>query len=189
MEFVHPIKDQEKIEAIKKILAEKNQRDLLLFIFGINSGLRISDLLELRIKDVLDINNNPKVSCEIREKKTGKNKIFILNDRIREALKINYNEYEGSREEYLFKSRIGDNRPIGREQAWRILSGAAKVVGIDARIGTHTLRKTFGYHAYQNGIDITLLQKIFNHSSPSITLRYIGIEQEDINDVYKKLNL
>lgn len=189
MEFVHPIKEQEKIEAIKKILAKKNQRDLLLFVFGINTGLRISDLLELKVKDVLDTNNKPKISCEIREKKTGKNKIFILNDRTREALESYYNGYEFQGEEYLFKSRTGNNRPIGREQAWRILSGAAKAAGIDVRIGTHTLRKTFGYHAYNNGIDITLLQKIFNHSSPSITLRYIGIEQEDINDVYKKLNL
>lgn len=83
----------------------------------------------------------------------------------------------------------GENQPITRIQAYRIINDACAIAKIKGAIGTHTLRKTFGYWAYKQGIDITLLMKIFNHSAPSITLRYIGITQEDINNVYVNLNL
>ena len=91
-------------------------------------------------------------------------------------------------EQPLFPSRKG-NGSIKRNQAYKILSEAAHAVGIKDNIGTHSMRKTFGYHAYKTGIDISILQKIFNHSCPSITLRYIGITQDDIDDVYLNLNL
>ena len=76
-----------------------------------------------------------------------------------------------------------------RQQAYKIINDAAKSIGIKDKIGTHTLRKTFGYHAYNNGYDITLIQKLFNHSTPAITLRYIGITQEELDDVYLSLDL
>ena len=76
-----------------------------------------------------------------------------------------------------------------RQQAYKILNSVAKDVGIKEKIGTHTLRKTFGYHAYKNGYDITIVQKILNHSSPSVTLRYIGITQDKLDDVYMNLDL
>ncbi len=113
----------------------------------------------------------------------------MLNNNVKKALK-EYIEQGciSNPEDYLFKSRKGSG-PITGVQAWQILNKAASSVGIKERVGTHTLRKTFGYHAYQQGIDITLLQKVFNHSTPSITLRYIGITQEDIDNVYVNLNL
>lgn len=70
--------------------------------------------------------------------------------------------------------------PIGRVQAYRILNSAAKAVGL-SEIGTHTLRKTFGYHFYQQYKDVALLQELFNHSAPSVTLRYIGINQDALD--------
>ena len=76
------------------------------------------------------------------------------------------------------------NNRLGRSAAYRIINGACRVVGIKENIGTHTLRKTFGYHHYRKFKDIALLQKIFNHYSPSVTLRYIGIDQEEINKSY-----
>ena len=79
--------------------------------------------------------------------------------------------------------------PISRIQAYRLINEACSIAKIKGSIGCHTLRKTFGYWAYKQGIDITLLMRIFNHSTPSITLRYIGIEREDINNVYVNLNL
>jgi len=85
-----------------------------------------------------------------------------------------------SDEEYLFKSRKGENKPISRVQAYRILNSAAEHVGLQ-EVGTRTLRKTFGYWHYKQNKDVALLQQIFNHSSPSVTLRYIGIN-EDIKD-------
>ena len=87
----------------------------------------------------------------------------------------------------LFYTQKG--RRMERSRAYKILNKAARAVGITRRIGTHTLRKTFGYHCYQKYDDVVLLQKIFNHSSPQITLRYIGIEQEDIDAVYREFYL
>ena len=78
---------------------------------------------------------------------------------------------------------------IKRNQAYKVINAAARAVGIHDKIGTHSLRKTFGYHAYQKGIDLSILQKIFNHAAPSVTLRYIGITQDDMDEVYLNLNL
>ena len=83
-------------------------------------------------------------------------------------------------EDFLIQSRKGDNQPISRVQAYRVLNETAKQIGLD-EIGTHTMRKTFGYHHYQTNKDIAILQEIFNHSAPSITLRYIGIT-DDMKD-------
>lgn len=98
------------------------------------------------------------------------------------TLKIEIDKYIRlmSDEEYLFQSRKGENKPISRVQAYRILNSAAEYVGLQ-EVGTHTLRKTFGYWHYNQNKDVALLQQIFNHSSPSVTLRYIGIN-EDIKD-------
>ena len=180
---VNPLKNKNQIDKMKKVL-KSNPRDYCLFVLGINIGLRISDLLNLKISDVTDGEKIKKV-ITIKEIKTKKTKTFQINKNASNAI----NEYltsldDYSTEWYLFRSRKGDNKAISRVQAWQILNDAADFVGIKDRIGTHSLRKTFGYWAYKQGIDITLLQKIFNHSAPSVTLRYIGITQDEINDVY-----
>lgn len=174
MEFVQPIRDKELIEKIEIELLKHGSRDLMLFVLGINSGLRISDILTLKVKNVK--NNNHIV---IREEKTNKERRFKINNSLREKI----DEYiQGMNDEdYLFQSRQGKNSPLSRVQAYRIINGAAKKVGIKDQIGTHTLRKTFGYHHYQSKKDVAVLQSIFNHSAPSVTLRYIGIN-DDIKD-------
>ena len=187
MEFVQPIKDLKQIETIKRLLRQQNLRDYCLFVLGINSGLRISDLLRLRICDVSE-KGKPKGRIRIRETKTSKFKDFPISDNAKAAIK-----------EYLKTRTIIENEPLfqsrknkgffTRQQAYRILNDVARCVGIKDKIGTHTLRKTFGYHAHNNGYDITLIQKLFNHSTPSITLRYIGITQEQLDDVYLSLDL
>lgn len=177
--IVYPIKDKKKIAQMKKILST-NKRNLLLFNLGINSGLRVSDILALDIKDVKD-----KTFIELREQKTNKYKQFPINERIQNDIK-NFIQ-DKDIDEPLFLSQK-DNR-LSRVQAYKILRKAAKEVGIEVHIGTHSLRKTFGYHHYKQFDDIVLLQKIFNHSSPSVTLRYIGMEQETINESYKKFFL
>lgn len=173
MKKVEPIRNPEKIQEMKAILKRQNFRDYLLFELGINSGLRISDLLSLRVKDV-----KGKYQIELREKKTDKVKTFQVNPKVQEQL----NDYVTGLEPeiYLFQSRKGDNKPISRVQAYRVLRKAADKLGIE-KVGTHTLRKTFGYWHYKRNKDVALLQQIFNHSSPSITLDYIGINQEEIN--------
>jgi integrase len=190
METVSPIRDKRQIEAMKKALG--SPRDKLLFIFGINSGLRISDILKLKVGDVrgqdaiylvTDEDGKKKV---FREQKTGKAKQVRLNKSIKDAIKTLVPK-DASDNDYLIPSQKGG--AIDRTQAHRILDAAAKRAGITESVSCHSLRKTFGYHAYQGGTDLALLQSIFNHASQRVTLRYIGIEQDDINDVYDTLNL
>lgn len=183
LEIVEPIRSKKKIDAMKKYLKGMNQRDYVLFVLGINSGLRIGDLLKLKIEDVA-----PNNRISIREQKTGKIKDFPLSETCIKAIK-EYVKSTGENDGYLFKSRKGMDQAISRIQAYRILNEAAKSIGIKEKIGTHSLRKTFGYWAYQNGVDITRIQKLLNHSSPQITLAYIGITKEELDEVYIQLNL
>lgn len=174
MELVQPIRDKKLIEEIKTELSKQGYRDFLMFVTGINTGLRISDLLTLRVSDVKD-----KSHILIKEEKTGKEKRFLINDNLKNHIDKYINTMND--DEYLFKSREGNNKPLTRTQAYRIINNATQKVGITDRIGTHTLRKTFGYWHYQQFKDVAILQDIFNHSAPSVTLRYIGIN-DDIKD-------
>jgi integrase len=181
MNEVQPIRNKRDIDRMKRALSGRNR---LLFTFGINSGLRISDILRLKVADVIDPNGKPRQSITMREEKTGKGKTFVFNRSILDEL----NGIPYDAEAYLFPSRKGGG-PISRVQAYRILNEAAERCGLSEPIGTHTLRKTFGYHAYKAGVDLSLLMLIFNHSSQAVTLRYIGITQDSINDVYTAINL
>ena len=150
-----------------------------LFTYGYGEPVG-SDILSLDVGDVKGRNY-----IEIREKKTNKYKKFPLNRFLKEEIDL---FLEGlPSEQPLFYTQ--KNCRLDRAQAYRILNKAAQVVGVKERIGTHTLRKTFGYHHYKKYNDIVLLQKIFNHSSPSVTLRYIGIEQDTIDESYMNFYL
>lgn len=174
---VQPIRSLLKIEQMKEILAENCERDRFLFVFGINSGLRISDILPLKVKDVKD-----KDYFRIKEEKTGKNRDVIILDDLKQEIK---KYIEGKKpNEFLF-ANPRTKKAISTVQAWRILKGAAEKVGIP-EIGTHSLRKTFGYHFYQRNRDLALIQRILNHASPSDTHRYIGLEQDEIMAGYEK---
>ena len=187
MEFVQPIRDSKKIETIKKLLKQQSLRDYCLFVVGINSGLRISDLLKLQVSDVIE-GNKLKNRITLREKKTNKTKDFPLSDNAKSALKEYLKTRIYNETEPLFISRKNKGFLL-RQQAYKIINNVAKEVGIKEKIGTHTLRKTFGYHAYNKGYDIAIIQKLFNHSSPNVTLRYIGITQDNLDDVYLSLDL
>jgi integrase len=180
---VEPIRDLKQLNDMKEYLLEHNERDYLMFVLGINSGLRVSDLLQLTIEDVQT------GSVIIREQKTGKTKQFALSDTCIKAIR-HYLKATGLTTGTLFPSVKGINKPISKVQAWRILNKAADWVGITENIGTHTMRKTFGYHALRQGIDISYLQDCFNHSSQAVTRRYLGITQDELNDkVYRNMNL
>ncbi|MFP5116149.1 site-specific integrase [Bacillaceae bacterium C204] len=170
MKKVQPIRDLAKVEEVAKILKKQSERDFFLFVMGTQTGLRISDLLKLRVCDVRN-----KTHVSLIEKKTGKDKRFLLNTAVR-SLIAEYIE-DLNDDDYLFASRKGSNKPILRQRAYAILNEAAKKAGLD-EIGTHTLRKTFGYHFYQRKKDVAMLQQLFNHSAPSVTLKYIGITQD-----------
>lgn len=180
MNAVEPIRDIEVVHDIADYLRIHSERDYIMFMFGVYSGLRISDILKLRVRDV-----RGKEKVTLREKKTGKERRFPINKALKKAL-VNY--IESMRDyEFLFKSRNGNNQPITRQQAWSILNKAGKEFGID-RIGTHTLRKTFGYHMYMQTHNIALIQKILNHSSPDITMVYIGVTQDAMDSAMNKLD-
>lgn len=180
MNTVQPIRDIAMIAAMKNVLMKQHYRNYFLFVLGINTGLRISDLLTLKVGDVRERSH-----IIITEQKTGKLKRFKINSELQQHI----SEFTISKDsaEYLFKSRRGTHR-IHRVQAWKILNAAAKEVGL-VEIGTHTLRKTFGYHFYQKYKDIAVLQQIFNHSSPAVTMRYIGINQDIIDEAVDGFSL
>lgn len=185
VEFVEPIRDVEKINAIKELLKKQSQRDLLLFVLGINTGIRVHDLLSLRVGDVRTEN---KIKDFLYLRDEVEEKAYFLNTNVQQELKGYFEQYQLSDDDFLFKSRKND-QPITRQQAYRIINKAAKDVGISGKIGMHTLRKTFGYHAYRKGIAISILRDIYQHHSSSETLRYIGIEKHEGRPIKVDVNL
>jgi integrase len=189
---VEPIRDTKKIAAMREVLragGKNGMRNEVMFTIGINSSLRISDLLSLTFGDVMDKNGRVAQDIALKERKTGKLKKIPLNKAIRDAL----TEYINSLGKIdpnmpLFPSRQGGSS-ICRWRARQILSSAGEMVGLK-RIGTHSLRKTFGYHVYQRtGGNLGLVQKLLNHASSADTLRYIGIDREQMDNTYLELNL
>ncbi|ARK25990.1 site-specific integrase [Sporosarcina sp. P37] len=182
MNFVQPIRDIEKVREVRSILKQKSDRNELLFCFGIYTGLRISDILRLKIKDV-----RGKSALMVREQKTIKTNRAKRIPVMPELQKM-IERYVAHMpdDEYLFKSRQGRNSPITRVQAYNILRDAAQQAELK-EIGTHTMRKTFGYHIYQATKNVALLQDIFGHSSEYITLKYIGVNQDAIEAAYRML--
>ena len=180
MTTVEPIRSKKDIEKVEKLLAKQSKRDLLLFNIGTNCGLRISDILRLNVSDVRN-----KAYIQIVEKKTGKFKKFPINAKLKPLI----DEFvKGRRDkEPLFLSHW--KHRLDRSTAYYMIKDACKRAGLEEKIGTHSLRKTFGYHHYKQFKDIVILQKIFNHSSPQITMRYIGIEQDQIDDSYNNFVL
>lgn len=175
MTIVEPIRNKAILKKLENVLSKESQRNLILFTIGTNCGLRISDILALNVGDVKDKNY-----IQIIEKKTGKFKKFPINAKLKPMLE---SFTKGKKhEEPLFKTVFGNR--LDRVQAYRILNNACKKIGIEDNIGTHTLRKTFGYHHYKKFKDVVMLQKIFNHYNPQTTLRYIGIEQDKIDESY-----
>ncbi|WP_078555962.1 tyrosine-type recombinase/integrase [Alkalihalobacterium alkalicellulosilyticum] len=187
MEYVQPIKDVVKINEIKEKLKDKSERDLLLFVLGINTGIRISDLLTLKVGDVWK-EGSPKEFLSLWDGKSSDKKLHYLNTKVKTALKDYLHHQDLKKDDYLFKSKKV-NQPITRQQAYRIINNAAKEVGVSGNIGTHTLRKTFGYHAYRKGIAISLLKSIYNHTTLNETLRYIGIDHNEEQYIKIDVNL
>lgn len=179
MNTVEPIRDINLVWDIADYLKENSERNYVMFLCGIYTGLRISDILKLQVRDV-----RKKQYVIMREKKTGKEKKFPINKELRPILE-RYIE-DKSDYEYLFHG-VHSKKPISRQQAYNIITDACKRFGLDS-VGTHTLRKTFGYHMYHQTHDIATLKDIYNHSDISVTFRYIGINQETKDDRIESLS-
>lgn len=204
-----PIKDKEDIRRISDYLVGQGRyRDNMLFIVGINIGLRVSDLIELRFSDFIDAEGKYKSEFDVFEHKTRKSRKVAKNRRIgiNDAVIWAIDEYLNSENrqgkikkinDYLFPATRSDTETghINRKTVDMMIKGVIKDLGIQVKASTHTLRKTFGYQMMANAPDgkkeetLLLLQEIFGHSDTRVTRRYIGITQEDITDAYMSLNL
>ena len=180
MTTVEPIRNKEDLRKVEAILKKQSMRNLLFFTIGTNCGLRISDILALNVGDV-----RGRTHIQIVEKKTGKFKKFPINAKLKPMLE----EFTKGRksDEPLFMTKF-KNR-LGRVTAYYTIREACETAHMEENFGTHSMRKTFGYHHYKKYKDVAMLQKIFNHSSPAVTLTYIGIEQEKIDESYTKFIL
>lgn len=195
MNAVEPIRERKKIAQIKNLLrGERRFRDLLFFTVGINSALRVSDLLQLQVQHILDEDSQLRLRAQIRETKRGKRQELIINESIAEAVaeyRAAYPAVELDAKHFLFfNTRRHDySKAITREQGWHIVSKVCKAVGLKGNYGTHTLRKTWGYHARMNGVDLSLIMHKLNHNDLAYTRRYLGITDEELEAVIRKLNL
>ena len=176
MNKVEPIRDPKKIQELKEHLQKWNEKYYMMWLLGSNIGLRVSDILKIRVKDVMGRDH-----LSFRDQKTGKLHRLPVNRHLKREIQDYIKRHHLGAEDYLIPSNKGDNQPISRVHAYAVLNAAAKECGIDYPIGTHTMRKTFGYWHYRQHRDIALLQQIFGHSAPSVTLRYIGIDDDVID--------
>lgn len=186
MKQTEPITSRKDIQRFKNYyLKKENYRDYLLITVCLNTALRIGDVISLKAEDVYSFKKSaPKDYIVLREQKTNKSAKIFINEAIKNAILL-YKKNCGLEEGYLFAGY--KNTHITRITAYRIIKEGAINTGID--ISCHSLRKTFGYHAWKKGIPPVLLMKIYNHSSFDITKRYLGIEQEDKDKVFKKVVL
>lgn len=194
MSTTQPIRDPALLHEFKDFYLEKerNIRNYTLCILGLNTALRITDVLELRWGDLYDFSRNCFLEhLTVIEKKTGKSNTIALNHTVIDTLTAYRAHFSSALVEdtCLFPSRKGVNQPISRCQAFRIIKKAAQSVGLNHHISCHSLRKTFGYHAWQQGTPPALLMNIYNHSSYQVTKRYLGIEQDDRDNVFKNISL
>jgi integrase len=199
-----PIKSLADIRRMSDYFIERGKfRDNLIFIIGINVGLRCGDLRLLRLRHLMRANGSFKKGFPIWEQKTrntrkrGKNRHITINRAVQEATRLYLEHVPCGLDDYLFRSQSNrgrnSSRPLTRRSVERILKEAAGALNLNMRVATHTLRKTFGYHQMRvsnnDSRKLHLLQLIFGHSSPEQTLCYIGITGEEIAEAYLSLNL
>jgi len=185
MSATQPIRNKHQVRELAGYFLKRGEiRNHLLVVMGVHTALRISDLLRIKWEDVYDFENQRvRESVSITEKKTGKSKLIALNKTIIAALSLC--ACAAKRGEYLIKSRNGG--AISRIQAYRIIRAAAEALGFRSRVSCHSLRKTFGYHAWKSGVSPAVIMEIYNHSNFAVTRRYLGVTQDDKDEVYRKL--
>jgi integrase len=175
-----PIRKQKDIKAITRLLKSR-PRDYLLWTLGINNGLRANDLVRLKYSQMAEL--KPGAVVKITETKTGKENILVINKSVHRALQVYVQEIKPEPEDYLFQSRKGKGH-ISSQTVGRMVRSWTEAINLKGQYGAHTLRKTFGYQqrvAFGAGYEI--LCKRYNHSSPAITMRYLGIEDREVCDL------
>lgn len=183
MKTTEPIRNpQDVYRFLNYFKAQGHYRNYLLATLGVHTALRISDILNLSWNDVYDFKKKTiRKSITLTEKKSKKSKIIALNKIITSAIQLYLSEATPSNP-LIINQQTG--KAISRIQAYRIIREAAEAVNINGNVSCHSLRKTFGYHAWQNGVSPAVIMNIYNHSSMAITKRYLGVAQDDLNAVY-----
>lgn len=209
---VYAFRTKEEIAAMLRVFnkhieeaTNENQRQVacrnkLLFLIGINIGIRASDLRTLRYSFFFDKQDDGTLKFKefyvLQPMKQRKQKKFIklfFNQTVRTAISNYISEYPFEKlDDYLFVSRKGDE-PIIVQSLWRIIKDAADEAGIEQNIGSHSLRKTWGFWCFHEAEDknkaLVILQQCFNHSSTQVTMRYIGLMDNEISDMYHSIEL
>jgi len=175
---VDPIRDIKDIKAISA-LTRDNPRDHLLFLMGVNNGLRAGDLIKLRVKDVRDMKVGDTLT--IKESKTQKENILVVNKTVHKALKAYLDKLKPDDEDFLFASRKG-NSHLQSQAVSKLVKKWTNAVNLKGNFGAHSLRKTWGYiQRTVHGVGFEIICKRYNHSSPAITMRYLGIQDKEVH--------
>lgn len=189
MNKVEPIRTKAKLDKIRYILSEQSNRNYMMFQLAIHIGMRISDLLELRVKDVRNKEYIYIVERKTSRRRKNKRNRYTIPKQIRKELESYItNEYLEDND-YLFYTSNKYCPHLSRRQAYNIINSAAKKAGVTSAVGCHTLRKTFGYWHYKQFKDVAMLQKIFNHTTPEETLIYIGVTDEQISNTLNNFTI
>lgn len=192
MSVTYPIKDKEALHSFRDYYkdTQPNPRNYSLIVMGLNTAFRISDLLKLRWQDVCGADGVLRRHICIEEQKTGKTRTVPINAVLQQTLVSYRTVCSGTApQDFLFPSTRHKSSPLSRSQAYRIVRRAAESCGLSEHVGCHSLRKTFGYYAWKQGTPPAMLMELYNHSSYQITKRYLGIGQEERDQVYLKINL
>jgi len=189
MATTQPIRNKQQVRELSMYYLKLGQlRNHVLIVVGLHTALRISDLLRLKWDDVYDFERNRvRTSITIVEKKTHKQKTIALNNKIVSALTL-YATKAAKRGGFLIEN-TKTKKAISRIQAYRLIRAAAEALAFQNRVSCHSLRKTFGYHAWKSGVSPAVIMEIYNHSSLAVTRRYLGVTQDDKDEVYLSLEL
>jgi integrase len=192
---VEPIRDLKDIRLIKKLLADR-PRDLALFVLGINTSLRASDLARLTVGQLQGL--KPMDELELKEKKTGKVRRLSLNRACIEAI-------EGQLKALSSCSKPNDGHPssvlpidshpffasrrgggaLTVSSIHRLVKSWCRAINLRGNYGSHTLRKTWGYHQRVTyGQALPVLCEVLGHATQRQTLTYLCIQAEEIKSVY-----
>lgn len=192
MGTTQPIRKKEELRIFMNYYkdVQPHPRNHTLIVLGLHTALRISDILLLKWKDVYDFQKRDfQKHLFVQEKKTGKHTVIALNSQVKYALTTFMNTRCIAPGDYIFTKNTDYHKPLNRSQAYRIIRHAAEESVHLEHISCHSLRKSFGYHAWKQGTPPALLMDIYNHSSYQITKKYLGIEQDERDDLFLKLEI
>jgi integrase len=192
MGTTQPIRRPEDLKKFREYYhtQQPHLRNYALIMLGLHSALRISDLLHLRWEDVYDFDRKQCLDhLVVTEQKTQKKNCIALGTEVKKVLDLLQQERDPLPDDYIFSKKTDCQTPLSRSQAYRIVRTAAQNSIHTEHISCHSLRKTFGYQAWKQGVQPAMLMDIFNHSSYEITKRYLGISQDERDGIFLGIRL